>query len=254
MADVAAPFTIRAGLLGWWRDSLRHRGLWRTLGGFVHGWYELLRDLTPARRRLRFGDLDYDFEQHVDTTWANLRWRTRVRELLAGRQYQPTDPGLFREVIGALGIEYSRFTFLDLGSGKGRALLLACEFPFRRIIGVELLPELHRIAQQNIRQFRDGAEQARISLYRDDARQFRFPPEPLTVFLFDPFPDYILEEVLANLHHSWQAHPRDLLIVYQNPISEHVLSNAAWLRRLRGNIQYAVYEAAPGPAAHYPVT
>jgi SAM-dependent methyltransferase len=205
--------------------------------------YELLRDYAPARRRLRYGDIDYDCEHRVDTTWANVTLGTRLREIFVGRQYQPTDPDLFRGVIGELGIAYGEFTFIDLGSGKGRALLLASEFPFRRIIGVELLPELHAIAQQNAGRYQGAAQESRIELWCGDAREFQFPPEPSVVFLFDPFPEHILEQVLTNLERSVRQQPRHLVLVYQNPISEHVLSNACWLRRMQGDVQYAVYES-----------
>jgi predicted RNA methylase len=202
----------------------------------------LLRDYTPARRRLRYGDLDFDWDNRVDTTWSNVRFRTRLREIFAGRPYQPTERDLFREMLQGLEIVYEKFTFIDLGSGKGRALLLAAGFPFSRIIGVELLPELHEIAQENVRLFQGGLQASRIELWCGDARQCQFPASPLVVFLFDPFPEHILEEVIANLEHSVRKYPRRVVIVYQNPISEHVLSNAEWLRRLRGDIRYAIYQ------------
>ena len=253
------PFTLRRGFAAWWRDSVRQRGFWRTLGRLGSSASELLRDCAPARRRLRYGDLEYDWEWRVDTTWANPRFGTRLREIFAGRQYMPTDPELFRPVLHELGVPYEQFTFIDLGSGKGRALLLASEFPFRRIIGVELLPELHAVAQENIRTYQEGAQQARIELWCGDARQFPFPSEPLVVFLFDPFPEHVLEQVIAALGRSVRAascesrvasgeagdgkHAHQVYVVYQNPISEHVLSNSRWLRRVKGNIQYAVYSS-----------
>ncbi len=239
--EATTRYSLRLAVAAWWRESLRYQGVWRTLAGFARALGEMLRDLTPARRRLRFGDLDYDCDERVDTTWANVRLGTRVRELFTSRQYQATDPALFRENIGELGIDYARFTFVDLGCGKGRALLLASEFPFRRIVGVEVLPELLQVAERNARVYRGGAEQHRIQLWCGDARHFTFPPEPLVVFLFDPFPEHILEQVIARLQSSAHSSPRELLLVYQNPISEHVLANSGWLQRVRGNVQYAVY-------------
>jgi SAM-dependent methyltransferase len=235
--------TISRAFVGWWRDSVQHRGPWRTVGRLTASVWELLRDLTPERRRMRFGDLDYDWDHAVNTTWANPSMGTRVREIFTERGYMPTEPDLFREVVGGLGIDYSQFTFIDLGCGKGRALLLASEHAFRRIIGVELLPELLRVAEENARRFRDGAEERRIELWLGDAREFSFPTEPLVIFLFDPFPEHVLEQVIANMERTVREHPRPLIVVYQNPISEHVLSNTAWLKRLHGDIRAAVYES-----------
>ena len=73
------------------RDSIRLHGLRGTVAGLARGFGEFLRDFLPSRRRLRFGDLDFDFEERVDTTWSNISVRTRFREIFAGRGYQPTD-------------------------------------------------------------------------------------------------------------------------------------------------------------------
>src|SRR6202042_3017957 len=89
----------------------------------------------------------------VDTTWATVTLRTRVREWLSGGQYQPSEPALFGEIIDALPVSPEGFTFIDLGSGKGRTLLMASSYPFHRIIGMELLEELNRIAVDNIKRY-----------------------------------------------------------------------------------------------------
>src|SRR5271169_2484853 len=104
--EASSPFTFRSGLTVWWRESVRLRGFWGTLASLGTSVYEVARDYTPARRRLRYGDLEYDWEHQVDTTWSNLRLGTRVREIFAGRQYQPIEADLFREVIGGLGLNY----------------------------------------------------------------------------------------------------------------------------------------------------
>src|SRR5581483_8507131 len=66
-------------------------------------WY-FLRDSTPSRRRQRYGDIQFDFDHNVNTTAAALAWRTRLRGLLGGSLYQPTEESLFREMMAALPI------------------------------------------------------------------------------------------------------------------------------------------------------
>ena len=136
--------------LGWIAEVVRHRGVLGALGYYSGATLEFLRDLTPQRRRSRYGDTDYDFDHHVDTTWATVSFRTRLRELMSGAQYQASEPELFHQILRALPVSPEGFTFIDLGSGKGRTLLMASDYPFRRIIGVELLDELHQIARRNI--------------------------------------------------------------------------------------------------------
>lgn len=233
-----AEFPYRALL----RDSIRAHGVFRTAGKLLAGVGRIALDYLPARRRLRYGDIDFDCDHRVNTTWANLGLGTRVRELFAGRAYQPTDPFIFREMMQSLPADPRSLTFLDLGSGKGRALLLAAEYSFRRIIGVELLPELHAIAQENVRRYRQpGARVTAFELHCADARRFPLPVEPLFLYLFDPFPEPILREVIASVAQSMRQSPRPLFIGYQNPVSEPVLAASPMFSKLAGTLQWTLY-------------
>ena len=143
---------IRA-LRTWWKDRRERQGLVSALRMSVADVWEFLRDSTPERRRQRYGDVEYDWEYRMDTTSATVGWRDRLLGLLHS-PYQPTEPTLFEEMLASLKIDFRNFTFIDLGSGKGRALLLASAYPFRRIVGVELLPALNRIAQENLENYK----------------------------------------------------------------------------------------------------
>lgn len=196
----------------------------------------------PSRRQLRYGDLQFDFDNRVDTTWSNVRLRTRVREVFAGEPYQPIEPEQFHGMMADLDIDCSEFTFIDLGSGKGRALLLASEYPFRHIIGVEILPELHQIALQNVERFDSERQRcSSIECWCGDARDYVFPPDPAFLYLFNPFFEPILERVLLSLEQSVRQKPRRVLLVYVNPISEHLFSKAGWLKKIAGTHQYSAY-------------
>src|ERR1019366_9273060 len=136
--------------IAWIREAVHSRGPMGALRYYGAESFELLQDLSPTRRRSRYGDIDYDFDHGVDTTWATVPLRTRIRELLSGARYQPSEPSLFHQILQCLPVAPDGFTFIDLGSGKGRTLLMASAYPFRRIVGVELLAELDAIARQNI--------------------------------------------------------------------------------------------------------
>src|SRR5215469_11602963 len=133
----------------WWREQARDAGPSLRLSQLADIVREFVRDSLPDRRRQRFGDANFDWDQRVDTTSANVSWRARFIGLL-NSSYQPIEPDIFHEMLSAVPADFRHYTFIDIGSGKGRALLLASESRFRRIIGIELLPELNRIAQANI--------------------------------------------------------------------------------------------------------
>ena len=110
--------------------------------------------------------------------------------------------------------------FLDLGSGKGRAVFLAAQYPFSRVIGVELSPELHAIAERNLRRHDGRPGETRIELVNADAVEYEVPADVTVVFLFNPFNGSVFAAALANVLRSLDAHPRPLRLIYVNPVEE----------------------------------
>jgi hypothetical protein len=233
------------GALEWVRECIRARGVLGALRYYAVGSFELLRDLMPERRRSRYGDIDFDFDHGVDTTWATVPLRTRVREMLSGGQYQPSEPELFHQILRAVPVKFEGFTFIDLGSGKGRTLLMASDYAFRRIIGVELLAELDAIADANIARYH-GERQKCFALesHAEDAREFEFPAEPMVLYLFNPFPEHVLRTVLENLRESLKASPREVVVIYHNLIHERAFAGCGWLRPVVRTPQFAIYRAS----------
>jgi hypothetical protein len=226
----------------WWRQQSSD-GWPHAMGSLIALLWEFFRDSLPSRRRQRYGDVDYDWEHRVDTTSATVGWGNRLLGLL-NSPYQPTDPALFQEMLASLSIDFRDFTFIDIGSGKGRTLLMASDYPFRRIIGVELLPDLHRVAQENIRKYKSGSQQCfAIETVCADAREFVFPPTPTVLYLFNPLPETGLVQLLANLEQSVREHPRPMFVIYHNPLLVHVLAASIALKRIGGTHQYSIFSS-----------
>src|SRR5512142_3285781 len=221
-----SDLTFFRGLRAWWREGVARHGLRRTAQMFLTEAWDFLRESTPSRQRQRFGDIEYDLDHRFDTTSARLPVRTRLRGLVTS-PYQPTDPALFHEIMRELALEWPQFTFVDIGSGKGRTLLMAAEYGFRRIIGVEILPELHQVALANIA----ASGFSNVESVCVDGRDFEFPPEPLVVYLFNPLPAAALSQAMSNLQQSLKQQPRPVKIIYHNPVSEDVLSSALFLKK-----------------------
>jgi SAM-dependent methyltransferase len=225
----------------WWQENRRHNGLFRALRRLAGNLWEFVRDSTSARRKNRYGDIDYDWDNRVDTTAATVSWRDRFLGLFHS-PYQPTEPVLFRDMIESLAIDFSKFTFIDIGSGKGRTLLMASDFPFRRIIGVEILPDLHRIAEENVRKYKSDSQKCfAIETISEDARKFVFPPESMMLYLFNPLPEPGLVQLIANLEKSLSQHPRHVYVLYHNPLLEGVLAKSKQLTKVSGTHQYSIY-------------
>jgi SAM-dependent methyltransferase len=244
------PETLRLAraLRAWWRTERTTLSPAARFSKLIALLWEFLRGSLPQSRRERYGDIDYDWEHRLDTTSATVSWRTRLLGLL-NTPYQPIPPDEFREIMEALSVDFSSFTFIDAGSGKGRALLLASEYNFRRIIGIELVPELAKIARQNVDQLysrgNSGENRPEIELVCGDARDFVFPNEPTVLFLFNPLPEPSLRELVRNLSASLELNPRSFYVAYANPVLEHVFDGLGFLKKTGGTRQYSLF----GPVA-----
>ena len=227
----------------WWTENLGRSGALPTLKKLVQELWFFLRDSTPEQRRRRYGDVEYDWDHRVNTTSATVSWHDRLLGVFYS-PYQPTEPNLFREMLQALPIDFSKFTFIDLGSGKGRALLMASDYPFQRILGVELLPELNRVACDNLRSYSNPSQKCfDIESIRADARDFEFPPDALVLYLFNPLPEPGLSDVIQNLEKSLRTYPRPTFVLYHNPLLEHLFLQSSAFRKVGGTHQFSVFSA-----------
>ncbi len=238
----------------WWRHAASYEGYYLATRRLFAVLWDFVRDSTPERLRQRYGDADYDWDYRVNTTSGAVGWRDRLLGQFHSA-YQPTDPAAFHEMLSALqaAVQRSRrpdgtvlelrdFTFLDLGSGKGRTLLMASDYPFRRILGVELLPSLHEIAKENIKQYKSEAQKCfALQTICADARAFPLPNGPLVIYLFNPLPESGMRQVVSNLEQAFRVDPRVVYVLYHNPLLEHVLSKSAMLRKVGSTRQYSIF-------------
>ena len=129
--------------------------------------------------------------------------------------YLPSPARVTRWALQTLALDYRSHTFVDLGCGKGRVLLVASEFPFSRIIGVELSPRLAEIARENVRRYTPTTRKCwTVDVHQVDAARFSFPPTDLLIHLYHPFEPPVLKEVLSQLERSLAAHPRRVTVAY----------------------------------------
>lgn len=146
-----------------------------------------------------------------------------------GLSHIASDPDEFVEVMQSLNVDFCKYCFVDLGSGKGRALILAAKFPFRRLVGVEFALELVDQARLNLATPSvAGRVGGRLELICGDATLYQFPDEPLVVYLFNPFGPAIIRQVAVNALESWKYMPRPMELVYVNPLYLSEFLKAGW--------------------------
>jgi SAM-dependent methyltransferase len=181
----------------------------------------------------------------------DLEFGVRTSGLIAGRNlkcgrradrhntdYFGVAPSVFREMIvrwrrSKPAAPIDQFTFVDLGAGMGRALLLAAEFPFRAVLGVELNPTLARIGRRNMALWRAaGRARSPIHMICRDAAEFQLPPGPCVVFLFNPFGAPVLRRILTAWARSLAGREGQIDILYVNNEQQRELEREPGLIRL----------------------
>jgi SAM-dependent methyltransferase len=241
----SSHISVARSALRWWCDIAAHSGCVEATRLLLTELRDFVRDSTPERRRQRYGDADYDWSHRMNTTSGTVGWRDRLVGIFHS-PYQPTEAYLFHEMLERLrehaDIDFSDFVFIDLGSGKGRTLLMASDYPFRRIIGVELLPALHQAAQDNLKKYRGESQKCfALEALSGDATDFSFPVERLLIYLFNPFPESGLRRTMENLEKSLSEHPRSVYVLYHNPLLEDVLLQCTRFEKIAGTLQYSIY-------------
>ena len=181
----------------------------------------------------------------------DLEFGVRTSGLIAGRDlttghihdrhntaYYGVAPSVFQSLIRRWQrskpvAPIEEFTFVDLGAGMGRAMLLASKFPFREVVGVELHPALVRTAKKNLTVWRAGGRGlAPLRIQMEDAAQFIFPPNPTLVFLFNPFGATVLRRVMSGVATQFATRPNQLDLIYVNCEQESVLATNPGLKRI----------------------
>ena len=188
----------------------------------------------------------FDRTYGVDTTGvieANRLDVVEDKRRLANR-YEASPRSTFVRAVRSLGLDYSRYTFIDIGSGKGAVLLYASRFPFKRIVGLELSERLSRIAESNIAAYRSRRTKCHdITSQCTDALAYQLPRDPLVLYLFNPFNEETTAALLSNAERSLRDLPRPFFIVSFNPSVEPALNRAVWLARVKTGWNFAAYRS-----------
>jgi Methyltransferase domain len=132
-----------------------------------------------------------------------------------GNECVCTSPKSFDFMMRCLPGPVAGCTFVDIGAGKSRTLLLASRYDFANIVGVEFAKELVECSNRNIARFKANWRQCQnLEIVEADATQFTFPDTPLVIFFYNPFCREVFDLVLKNLVASLAAKPRNCYVVY----------------------------------------
>lgn len=197
-------------------QTLRQEGFWAVLGKGAR-----------SLKRSGFHEHDnFDLTYGTDTGGIEPLWKFTIQSPNArfGTRYEPTQESELVCAVGFLCEELKTFTFVDLGCGKGRAVVIAASLGFRKLIGVEFVSELVEVARNNLAKLK--IENAVV--LHADAADFCFPNSNTVVYLYNPFSPEVFKSVILNLKKSFV---NKLYVIYKAPRYGEMLDASGFLKR-----------------------
>lgn len=210
-----------------WRRLIRERGVWFVVRAAV-----ARAGLKARRGWLRRRERRFDRVLGVDTAGVG-----SVPLDVDAVRYQATAPEAFARAFEVLDADPASATFIDLGCGKGRTLLLAQQLGFRSIVGVEIDSALAEVARRNI----SRSAASNVEVRTGDAGAYKFDAEPTVVYLYNPFLERTMQRVLDNLEASVRANPRPIYVIYYNPVVRRLIDERRFLRVIAEMDDLVVY-------------
>ena len=195
-----------------------------------------IRELIGKRAAFfyrRIMDAKFDLLNGVDTSGYISNTELGLDD--SSHDYQASPEHHILSAIRSLPIDHREFTFVDLGCGKGRVLVVARRFPFREIVGVEISQPLCQIAAKNTRLFEN------VSVVAGDAATYSIPAGPTVIYLGNPFEARVLEIVMTNIEQRRKQSPAPLYVVYLVPEFRDVLDRKAFLKPLPSPRLISIY-------------
>jgi SAM-dependent methyltransferase len=209
----------------WWRKLGREKPRVDAWPVMEQGEYRSYRSVHP-----------FDLQFGVDTSGLLYDLRSGHPNDPYNNGYFAVAPSVFHGVLRAmadrLAVDFKQFTFIDLGSGKGRALMLASDYPFREVVGVELSPALDHVARANLARYSAATGSRPATSLQGDASEFQWPAGPLLIYLWNAFTRPVMEQVFQNLETSLTKDRRQVYLIYMHPELESSLMDFPWLLRL----------------------
>lgn len=217
------------GVLNHFLHSVRTRGPLETMGLSAKTVIAALRAYAPSNRRALREQREFDRQFGVETTEEVTLGRMGAvlgDKAHAGWYLGGPITELF-EALRELDLDFPTTSFIDLGAGKGRALFIAAQFPFREVVGVEFSPKIADVASRNIDNFSRSRSRQHpaITVHCMDAREYSFTSGNVCLYMFNPFDATVLRPVMENLVRALATGTvTSARIIYVNPIESQLIS------------------------------
>lgn len=180
----------------------------------------------------------------IEALWFDLKWGTRTRGKTAAAKlglqssdlphltgYQAVNEEHLRSALEAVSFPRQSI-FVDIGCGKGKALLIAAGYDFvSRAVGVELAASLCDDARRNVERLRArGVIHKPVEIVEADAARYQFVNDENIFFVNNPFDWSLMSRLVDNICEAARLSNKEVFLLYANPASAEALRNDPRLR------------------------
>jgi len=107
--------------------------------------------------------------------------------------------------------------FVEYGCGKGRVVHQAARWPLKRVIGVEIRPEVADFAKKLVVAHQGEYRCPSVEIVTGDAAAFRVPDDATIAYHAYGLGESMVDAVLRNLIQSIERRPRRVRLIYHRP-------------------------------------
>lgn len=163
--------------------------------------------------------------------------------------YMPASYDLLEDIFERFKIGSYKH-FVDIGCGKGRVLCVAAFYGVSRLTGVELSKEFCEASRKNLAVVKQTFPALEYSIKHNDAFYFDIPDDADCIFMFNPFDEIIMSGVVTNIERSLEDNPREITIIYFNPMQKHLFLEQDYKllhhQQLMTYLEVAILRKSPG--------
>lgn len=191
-----------------------------------------------------YREIEDKFDQKYGTLTAIVKHQYDLQEvvsierLINSEMYHPTPVKTMYLALESLSVDYSDYTFIDIGSGIGRNLLIASEYSFQRIIGLEISSYLHKIAEKNIYIYKNKSttqKSKNIFSHCIDVLDFEFIGESFILYFWHPFSNEIFDKLFLRILNVLEIRNKEIILIFLDNVYPIVKSSKKF--RLINTIQ-----------------
>lgn len=150
-----------------------------------------------------------------------------------GHRYALTPAVAFNKLMSSMSFQNDS-VFVDLGCGKGKMLLLAPRFGFKKVVGVDFSGQLCECARKNISIYqRKTGFNAEVQVIHSDVVDYKIKDDENVFYLFNPFDEVVLKKVFENIYSSAEKNPRPVFVIYYRPYYKDFIERDGLFIKLR---------------------